>query len=109
MPGVTASWPYGATESVALRVVLPVPLVVFVNVIVPEKFPAASALAEAFTVAMSVVLAPAASVPPVLEMSSHAAVFAAVQLTEAMPEFVMVYVRLFGANGPPRYPDAASG
>ena len=41
-------------------------------------------------VAVTVVFAPAASVPLVLESVSHAAVFAAVQFIEALPVFESV-------------------
>jgi hypothetical protein len=54
--------------------------------------------------AVTVVDAPAASVPPVDDRVTHDCVFPAVQLSEAPPVFVTVYAWLDGLNGPPNGP-----
>jgi len=54
---------------------------------------------------VTVVFAPAASVPPVADKVTHDATFVAVQFIEAVPVFVTVYVTLEGVNGPPAAPD----
>lgn len=73
-----------------VRVVLPVPLVEFLNVMVSEYEPAASVLATELTDAVTVVLAPAASVPEVAESVVQLCVLLAVQLMEVCPVFLSV-------------------
>jgi hypothetical protein len=55
--------------------------------------------------AVTVVFAPAASVPPAADKVTHDATFDAVQFMEAAPVFVSVYDWLDGVNGPPAVPD----
>jgi len=55
--------------------------------------------------AVTVVLAPAASVPPVADKVTHDAAFDAVQFIGAVPVFASVYAWLDGVNGPPTVPD----
>jgi hypothetical protein len=54
---------------------------------------------------VTVVFAPAASVPPGDDKVTHDATFVAVQFIGAAPMFVTVYVTLDGVNGPPAVPD----
>ena len=72
------------------RVVFPLPLVVLVIVTVSVCGPAASEFAPLLMETVSVAVAPAASVPLAAERVTQACVFAAVQLSEALPEFVSV-------------------
>lgn len=53
---------------------------------------------------VTVVLAPAASVPDAPDNVSQLCVFAAVQLMPVPPVFIRVYVCELGENGPPRFP-----
>ena len=55
--------------------------------------------------AVTVAVAPAASVPAVADKVTHVCVFAAVQFIEAVPVFVSVYAWLDGENVPPAVPD----
>jgi hypothetical protein len=55
--------------------------------------------------AVTVVFAPAASVPPVADKVTHDCAFDAVQSIGEPPVFVIVYDRLDGVNGPPAVPD----
>jgi hypothetical protein len=55
--------------------------------------------------AVTVVFAPAASVPPAADNVTHDATFVAVQFIGEAPVFVTVYVTLGGVNGPPAVPD----
>jgi hypothetical protein len=55
--------------------------------------------------AVTVVFAPAASVPPAADKVTHDATFDAVQFIGAVPVFVTVYDWLDGVNGPPAVPD----
>jgi hypothetical protein len=54
--------------------------------------------------AVTVVVAPAASVPPVADKVTQVCPFDAVQFIEAVPVFVSVYAWLDGVNGPPNVP-----
>jgi len=66
---------------------------------------AARLFAPALIDAVTVVAAPAASVPPVADNVTHVCVFAAVQFIGALPVFVTVYDWLAGVNGPPAVPE----
>jgi hypothetical protein len=65
---------------------------------------AARVFAPAPIDAVTVAVAPAASVPPVTDKVTHVCPFDAVQFIEAVPVFVSVYARLDGVNGPPNVP-----
>jgi hypothetical protein len=65
---------------------------------------AARVFAPALIDAVTVVVAPAASVPLAADKVTHVCVFDAVQLIEAVPVFVSVYAWLDGVNGPPNVP-----
>jgi hypothetical protein len=65
---------------------------------------AARVFAPALIDAVTVAVAPAASVPPAADKVTHVCVFDAVQLIEAVPVFVSVYAWLDGVNGPPNVP-----
>src|SRR5512134_1241968 len=54
--------------------------------------------------AVTVVFAPAASVPPADDSVTHDCTFDAVQLIDVPPVFVNVYCWLDGLNGPPGAP-----
>ena len=54
--------------------------------------------------AVTVAVAPAASVPPAADKVTHVCTFDAVQFIEAVPVFVTVYDWLDGVNGPPAVP-----
>jgi len=66
---------------------------------------AARLFAPALIDAVTVVVAPAASVPPAADKVTHDATFVAVQFIGAVPVFVTVYDTLDGENGPPAVPD----
>jgi hypothetical protein len=55
--------------------------------------------------AVTVAVAPAASVPPADDKVTHVCVFAAVQVIDVPPVFVSVYDALDGVNGPPTVPE----
>jgi hypothetical protein len=55
--------------------------------------------------AVTVVAAPAASVPPAADKVTHDCAFVADQFIGAVPVFVSVYDRIDGVNGPPAVPD----
>ena len=81
----------------ALRVVLPLLLVVLAKVIVSLKVPTAKALAFVVLMdAVTLVLAPGASVPLVADKFSHACVFDAVQFIEPVPVLLNAYTLLEG-------------
>jgi hypothetical protein len=59
------------------------------------------------TDAVTVVVAPAASVPPVDDRVTHVCPFDADQVIGAVPAFFSVYATLDGVNGPPTVPAEA--
>ena len=69
---------------------------------------AARLFAPALIDAVTVVFAPAASVPPVADKVTHDCTFEAVQFIGAAPVFVTVYDWLAGVNGPPAVPEEVS-
>lgn len=97
-----------STARLTVRVVLPLPLLAFVKVIVSPYPPVARLFAAALIVAVTVVLAPAASAPPVPESVSQPAVLPAVQFIVPVPVFESVYVPLTGEKEPPVTPPDAS-
>src|SRR5262245_38901125 len=98
----------GWTERVIERVWI-APLVTLVNVTVSKCDPTGSALAFALIVAMTTVLAPAASEPEVAFSVTHDCVLAAVQESGDTPSFISVKLWNDGENGPPTSPLAKNG
>ena len=78
------------TVRLTARVVLPFPLVVFVKLTVSLYVFGARLLALLLIDTVTVVLAPDANVPLVLDRLTHACPFEAVQLSELPPGFVSV-------------------
>src|SRR5512135_2264172 len=80
----------GLTVRLTPRVAFPWPFVVFVNVTVSEYVPAASELAVLLIVTVTVVVAPAASVPLTIDNATQFCPFVTVQLMDVPPVFCNV-------------------
>ena len=80
----------GFTVKLTARAVLPAPLLVLVNETVSEYVFTARLLALALMDTVTLVVAPAASVPPVAESVSQLAVLVAVQFNDPEPLLVRV-------------------